>query len=90
MNEEWNDWALHQINIRAKYNQDYQQMRSRWQELDELFQTVCAGLPKQDREAIEDYIAMCENLEYMRSQIAYEFGKEVGRKQASVSLVQPK
>lgn len=83
MNEEWNDWASKKVDQRAALHRDYQEMLRDCEVCEQTYNAVVEKRSLEEREKIEDYIAMCENVEYMRTQIAYEFGKEVGRKQAA-------
>lgn len=86
MNIEWTEWAVHQVTEMALHDRDYRELCLLRNEQETVYISIMEKLSPEEKEQVEDYIASCENLEYMMSIMAYEFGKQVGRAQSKVTI----
>lgn len=86
MNIEWTEWALHQVAAIAETDRDFRELCDLRDNQEKAFARVMEKLSPLEKEQVEDYISSCENLEYMKSIIAYEFGKQVGRVQSKLTI----
>lgn len=82
---EWVYWAADQVSALAKSDPEYRELSDRQEDLGPKYEAVLERLSPEDRELILDYTEVATNLEYRTAQLAYEFGKQVGRRQAGTA-----
>ena len=56
----------------------YQELLEQCEAMSSDYRRIRDGLPAEDRERLESYIAVCEELEYQRSRMAYAIGTQDG------------
>ena len=77
---EWVNWAAEQVDLIANGDSFYQQSLSVQQALVDEFERIVMGLPEIEKDLILDYLNAVTEMEYRKSQLAYQLGKQVGQK----------
>ena len=75
---EWLETGTHQVNALLSSDADFQQLTERLQEAKTGYLAAIGKLPPEEQESIEDYIALCEEVEYQKACAAYYCGKRNG------------
>lgn len=83
---EWVYWAADQVSALAQSDPEFRELADRQEDLGPKYEAVLERLSPQDRELILDYTEVATDLQYRTTQLAYEFGKQVGRRQAGTAL----
>ena len=65
-----NEQQEKQLNALAQADEWYQQLLGKCEAAEALYQQILQQLPSAHRDAIEAYIALCEELEYRRTCLA--------------------
>lgn len=73
--DNWVDYAYPKVIDRARGDFIYQQLLIDNKVLEERYTKVLEKLAAQEQNAVEDYIASCENMEHRLSQLAYGVGR---------------
>lgn len=73
--EEWLRVGLYQVQELLKCDPEYQKILVELEQAEVKYRNVSNKLTKQEQECIEDYIALCEELEYQRTHTAYRCGR---------------
>ena len=60
----------------AKEDEDYQQSLKRIRELEPEYNRIREGLKPEEQKALEDYIALCGELDDYMTVLAYRLGKK--------------
>lgn len=76
--KEWLDTGIHQVNALTKQDPDFQKLMERLDTAHKSYDTVVMKLSTDEQQIIEDYIALCEELEYQKTFTAYYCGKRNG------------
>lgn len=79
---EWVYWAADQVDELAKVDRDYLEVSMKQEQLVSDFEALLSRLPAEERELILEYMLAEGEMQYRKTQLAYEFSKQVGRKQA--------
>ena len=74
MRDEWNDVALPSLIKLAKLDDCYQELLTHCYLLEEQYCKIIANLSEDDRSAIDEYIAVCEDMQCRMTQLAYRLG----------------
>lgn len=69
--DKWTDLAVLRITAAAKNDPCYQSLLRRCEQAELLYQTVSAKLTEEDRRIVEEYIALCDQMQYRLTQLAY-------------------
>lgn len=73
--KEWLEQGFHQVNGLLSQDADFQALQQRLAEAQIKYQAVVDRLSPEDLETIENYIALCEEIEYQKALTAYYCGK---------------
>ena len=73
--DEWLRIGCKQVQELLKCDPEYQKMLQDRLEAEQAYIAVMEKLSPEDRECVDNYIALCENLEYQRTHTAYRCGK---------------
>lgn len=76
--KEWLEQGIHQVNALLRRDPDFQGLSQRLDEAKKDYDAAVQGLTPEQRQTVEDYIALCEELEYQRTFTAYYCGKRNG------------
>ena len=77
---EWVNWAAEQVDLIANGDSIYQQSLTVQQALVDEFERIVMGLPEIEKDLILDYLDAVTEMEYRKSQLADQVGKQVGQK----------
>lgn len=75
---EWQETGMHQVNALLSKDADFQGLSKQLTVAQEHYQTAVGKLPPEERKFIEDYITLCEEVEYQKTLTAYYCGKRNG------------
>lgn len=73
--EEWLRIGIHQVQEFLNHDPEYQKILLALCEAEERYTQIMQKLTCEERECVDDYIALCEELEYQRIHTAYRCGK---------------
>ena len=73
---EWFQIGIHKVNRLLRNDQDFQELQKEIQTAEENYQAVLDKLKPEDQWVIENYIALCEEIEHKRAMFAYHCDKE--------------
>lgn len=76
--KEWLEVGIHQVNGLLSKDADFQELSQRLIGAQADYQTVIGKLSPEERQRIENYIALCEETEYQKTLTAYYCGKRNG------------
>ena len=76
--KEWIEVGIHQVNGLLSKDADFQALLERLTEVQLEYQAVVDKLPPENTQIIENYIALCEEIEYQKTLTAYYCGKRNG------------
>lgn len=80
--ELWADAVSWQIAEKCRRDPEYRKTLEECREREQTYQAVLADLTPQQRSAIDDYIAICEELEFQFARVAFGCGLEMGKCQS--------
>jgi hypothetical protein len=70
--------GIHQVNALLGSDTDFQSLTEQLDTAYEHYSAVVEKLPPEDQDIIEDYIALCSELEYQKTYTAYYCGRRNG------------
>lgn len=76
--KEWLENGIHQVNALLREDQDFRGLSQRLEEAKKDYDKAVQLLTSEQRQHIENYIALCEELEYQKTFTAYYCGKRNG------------
>ena len=79
---DWNTSVLPRVTDKAKLDADYNYLFRKLQETEKIYLEIMEKLSIEERELVGDYIALCEDMEYRKAQLAYDIGVSDGTKQS--------
>lgn len=71
------DWQK-KLNALCGWDQRYQQSLAHLRELEEDYARLRSRLCRQDRETLDAYLSACEELDHIRTLLAYDLGAAGG------------
>ena len=82
--QEWAYYAMDAIHALAQEDPDYLSLNEKRLGMEAEYERVMAGLPQAQRELIEDYQRICEEMQFQKIRLAYFLGRkhreEIGKK----------
>lgn len=69
--KEWLDTGIHQVSALLQEDADFQYLESQLETAQTYYREVIAAISEQHRGWIENYIALCEEVEYRKTVTAY-------------------
>lgn len=75
---EWLETGIHQVNGLLSKDAEFQNLLERLIVAQADYQTVISKLSSEERQSVENYIALCEEMEYQQTLTAYYCGKRNG------------
>lgn len=75
----WADAVYRQISEKCRLDLDYQKVLEECRDREQAYHAAIAELTQQQRSAIDDYIAICEELEFQFARVAFFCGMEQGK-----------
>ena len=76
--KEWLEYGYYETVKRVEKDTLYQALLERCAEQECLYLNIIQKLTPEERLVVEDYIALCEELQYQKTHTAYYCGKEAG------------
>jgi hypothetical protein len=76
--KEWLEIGTHQVNAILGCDADFQNLSKQLVFAEKQYRTVIEKLSPIELEIIENYIALCEEVEYQKTRTAYYCGKRNG------------
>ena len=76
--KEWLETGIHQVAALLREDPDFQGLSQRLDEAKKKYDRATRSLTPDQQQTVEDYIALCEELEYQRTFTAYYCGKRNG------------
>lgn len=73
--EEWLRIGMPQVHERLKHDAEFQKMLQDLNRAEEEYLKVMKKLTSEERACVDDYIALCEEVEYQKTYTAYRCGK---------------
>lgn len=78
--DKWNTDIALRVVARAKIDEFYQELLHECEEKAEVYHRIMDLLSEEEREQVDDYIGLCEELEHRMTRLAYEVGLVDGAK----------
>lgn len=78
---EWVTFAADRVDALAGSDPEYRELAARQKALVDAFEALLSAMKEDDRELILDYMEAEGELLYRKTQLAYEYGKLIGRGQ---------
>ena len=75
---EWLEIGIHQVNALLAQDPDYQILKQELEKAQKNYRTTTEKLTPRELEQLENYIALCEEIEYQKTLTAYYCGKRNG------------
>ena len=75
---EWLEIGIHQVNALLARDTDYQRLKRELEKAQKNYRTATEKLTPRELEQLENYIALCEEIEYQKTLTAYYCGKRNG------------
>lgn len=72
--KQWNEIGIYQVRDILSRDGEYEKLMNQCNKARERYDAIVAKLTAQEREEIEDYIALCEELDYQWTHTAYRCG----------------
>lgn len=72
--KQWLEVGIYQVRDMLSRDEGYGRLMIQCEKAKERYDIIVAKLTEQEREEIEDYIALCEELEYQWTHTAYRCG----------------
>ena len=79
--DKWSRNIVFRIAARAEKDEHYQELLHQCDKKEVAYHSIMQALSQTEQEKVDDYIALCEELEHRMSQLAYELGLEDGVRQ---------
>ena len=76
--KEWLQTGMYQVNSLLRKDQDFQNLMQRLEIASKDYQRILSKLSPEEKLIIENYIALCEEIEYQKTFTAYYCGKRNG------------
>ena len=76
--KEWLQTGMYQVNGLLREDQDFQNLMQRLEIAGKDYQRILSKLSLEEKLIIENYIALCEEIEYQKTFTAYYCGKRNG------------
>ena len=76
---EWLETGIHQVNALLEKDADYRELMKQLDVAREEYETAVRELNPEQRQQIEDYIALCEEKKKKKTYTAYYCGKRSGQ-----------
>lgn len=76
--KEWLGLGIHQVHALLQGDPDFQELFRRLDVAKEKYDAALEGFTPEQRQTVENYIALCEELEYQKTFTAYYCGKRNG------------
>lgn len=76
--KEWLETGIQQVTALLREDPDFQGLSQRLDEAKKNYDRATRSLTPDQQQTVEDYIALCEELEYQRTFTAYYCGKRNG------------
>lgn len=73
--DEWMSAGVYRMEALLGRDAEYRELLEQQAEAQRRYERVCEKLSPEDREILEDYIGICEDIEYFKAHIAYRCGK---------------
>ena len=73
--EQWLKTGANQVQELLEHDPEYKQMMAELVQAEEEYLKIMAKLSPEDREIVEHYIALCEDVEYQKTHTAFRVGK---------------
>lgn len=73
--EQWLKIGASQVEELLKKDSEFQELLTELKEAEKRYTMVRAKLSPSDREIVEDYISLCEDVEYWKTHTAYKVGR---------------
>ena len=73
--EQWLKFGANQVQELLEHDPEYKQMMAELVQAEEAYLKIMAKLSPEDRETVEHYIALCEDVEYQKTHTAFRVGK---------------
>ncbi len=77
---DWLEYGYLETVKRVKNDAVYQALLEKCSEQERIHEAIMQKLTTEERIAVEDYIALCEELQYQKTHTAYYCGKDAGTK----------
>ena len=74
--KEWLETGMQQVRALLETDADFQDLTGQLTDAGRNYRSVIQKLPAKDREIIEYYLALCEEVEFQKILAAYHCGKE--------------
>lgn len=78
----WADVACRQVMEKCSMDPEYQKILAECREREQAYRTVLQGLEESQRRAVDDYVAICEELEFQFARLAFACGLRMGEERA--------
>ena len=75
---EWRAMGVHRVNALLAGDADYQKLKRQLNKAQESYRKATENLSAEQKEQIDEYIALCEEIEYQKTVTAYYCGKRNG------------
>ena len=75
MNMCWDDEVITRLIAAVRMDRDYQELLEQCRSLEEGYCRIMNGLSDSDRTLLDKYIAVCEDMQYRMTQLAYRMGQ---------------
>ena len=73
----WTEKTFLQVTQKCGQDGEYQKILAECREQEQSYHAVLMQLTEQQRQTIDDYIAICEELEFQFARVAFECGLEL-------------
>lgn len=81
---EWYSDVYRRVNDKAEVDADCNYLFRKIQKAEKMYMEIMEKLSEEERESVDDYVALCEDMEYRKAQLAYAIGLSDGAKQAGI------
>ena len=72
--QQWNKFGKHQVNEFLDHDPEFMALLAQQRDAEKEYLRIMEKLNEQDRQIMEYYILLCEELEYKRTVTAYKCG----------------
>ena len=73
--EKWLRIGKHQVMEILSHDPEFQKLLAELEQAELKYQEVLAKLSPEDQKIVENYIALCEDVEYQKTHTAYKCGR---------------
>lgn len=71
----WADEVVPELFLRASTDPFYQELFSRYMAAEQNYRRILHKLDSEAQMQLDDYIALCEDLQFQLARLAFEFGR---------------